>query len=178
MATVPSEITWVAGQVVTPAQLNANLRDAVNFIITPPMAVLRQVSTQSLATSGQWAAITWDTEDLNRDAMHSTVTNPSRVTANTAGWYHLSTTLDFAANTAGQRAVGWRINGSGTSGPTAGKEQIQALSSFDAALNTSGDVFLNVGDYIEIVGYQSSGGALSTGNSDGGSRFSIRWVST
>lgn len=173
MATVPSEITWTTGQVVTAAQLNSNLRDAVNFIISPPLFVGRQTVTQSIANT-TWTVVTWDTEDIDRDNGHSTVTNTSRYTAQTTGWYEISANVDWAASATGDRAISWTINGANR----AGKVQLGATPSFDTAIHTAGVVFLNANDYVEIGVWQNSGGALSTGLTDGNPRVSVRWVST
>jgi hypothetical protein len=172
MATVPVEITWVTGQVVTAAQLNSNLRDAVNFLIARPMFVGRQTVAQSIAAT-TWTAALWDTEDKNNDGMHSTSTNPSRATAQTAGWYTDHSNMDWAASATGQRLIAWTINGAGR----AGKVHLNAAGTFDTAENTSGMVFLNVGDYFEVTIWQNSGGALNTSSTDGNPRVQILWES-
>lgn len=172
MATVPVEITWVTGQIVTAAQLNANLRDAINFLIAPPLMVLRKTAGQNINTT-TWTAITFDTEDKDNDGMHSTVTNTSRATAVTQGWYALDTNLDWAANATGQRLLAWTINGAGR----AGKVHFNAAGAFDTAQNTSGKIFLNVGDFAEVTGWQNGANPLATANTDGDPRFQMLWVS-
>jgi hypothetical protein len=174
MATVPAEITWVVGQVVTAAQLNANLRDAINFLISPPLLVVRQTVAQSIATA-TWTGMTFDAEDKDSDGMHSTVTNTSRATAQTQGWYHLQETAGFAADatTNTLRGVAHHVNGANRAG------KMQALNdNTDIALTSGAAVFLNVGDFAEAAAFQNRGSALNTASQDGNPRFQVRWVST
>lgn len=177
MATVPSEITWVTGQVVTAAQLNSNLRDAVNFIIGPPMWVIRQTAAQSIADSAV-TALTWDTEDLDRDGVHSTVTNTSRCTAQTQGWYDLKGQYGFASIAAAGviRDGRFRINGVATD---YWGVQVPTVANAAGQLTVVGDLFLNVSDYVEVYAQQFNGGsALNTAGPYGQLRFSGRWEST
>ena len=176
MATVPVEITWTAGQIVTAAQLNSNLRDAINFIIGPPLCICRQTLAQSIANT-TWAGLTFDTEDINRDSMHSTVTNTSRLTAVTAGWYRLEASSGFVSNATGQRAFEWAVNTSRRSpaswiNATAGG--LATMSHWAVTL------FLNVGDFVEALAWQNSGGALNTasGTAENQAYVAAQWAST
>lgn len=173
MATVPVEITWVTGQIVTAAQLNANLRDAINFLISRPLLVVRKTAGQNI-TGTTWTAVTWDTEDKDNDGMHSTVTNTSRATAVTQGWYSHQVTMDWAASASNDRSLAWTINGAGR----AGKVQHAATPIFDMAEHTGGYVFLNVGDFLEAaVWHNSTTSPLSTSNTDGDPRWGVLWES-
>lgn len=175
MATVPSEMTFVAGSVLTAAQMNSNVRDAVNFVIAPPLAVLRQVSPQSFGT-GAWVSVTFDTEDIDRDGGHSNSVNPTRYTAQTAGWYLTQGTCSWAANATGGRQITFGTNG----GATKFAKQFQpGNAGFIGSATTDAISYLNVGDYIELFAYQSSGGNLSAVvDSESGPRFELLWVSS
>jgi hypothetical protein len=176
MATVPVEITWVTGQVVTAAQLNANLRDAINFLISPPLAILRQTVAGSF-TSATWTQVSFDTEDIDRDSGHSTVTNTSRYTAQTAGYYLCAGKISFASNATGRRWTRWDVNGSEINATRLGfapsngdVSEIPACSRW---------IFLNVGDFVELKGYQDSGGALNTVVTSGDQPMAnLQWMST
>lgn len=177
MATVPAEITWTTGQVVTAAQLNTNMRDAVNFIIAPPLAVLRQTVAQSL-TSAVYTALAMDTEDIDRDNAHSTVTNTSRYTAQTTGWYDHDGSYAIGTNGTGRRAVHWGVNATAVNG---GEAVIPATAAGGVSVAAPGKaIFLNVGDFSELFAYQDSGGPLNTAVSPASqmSSSSIRWRST
>jgi len=69
-----------------------------SFAYTPPMVRLTQSTGQVLA-SGSNQTLTWDTETFDTDSMHSTVTNTSRITFNTAGIYLVGLFLSLTANT-------------------------------------------------------------------------------
>jgi hypothetical protein len=169
-------MTFTAGTVLTAAQLNSNLRDPINFIITPPLLICRQaVATQPL-TNGVWTPINMDAEDIDRDGMHSTVTNPSRATAQTAGYYDVCGIVSIASNATGARAAKLSINTVDVPGRAASGMAAGALIS---APEITGTLFLNVGDFVETRGNQVSGTTLNTSiNTDFQSSMTCRWVST
>jgi hypothetical protein len=175
VATVPVQITWVTGSIVTAAQLNANVRDAVNFAISPPLFVGRQTIVQSVPNSFT-TGLTLDVEDVDRDGGHSTVTNTSRYTSQTQGWYsgQASVIYDVLASAA-FRLIGWRINGAGAGFGWAGNV---ATASTISHATTAGRFFLNVGDYVEPVLFTGSGPINTQVTTWGNPRCSIEWVST
>jgi hypothetical protein len=162
VATVPVEMTAVAGAVLTAAQWNSNVRDAVNFLLSPPTCELRQTVAQSIANGGSGTAVNLDTEDIDNDGMHSTVTNTSRVTAQTAGRYQFGGGVVYAANATNRRICWWALNGTAVTGSeaTTAGSAVAGGSTGPAARTKS--VFLNVGDYVELVAFQDSGGVLNT----------------
>lgn len=175
MATVPSLATQSAGGIATAAWANS-VKDAVTFFTTElPVAQGRQTATQSLANN-TWAGITFTTEDVDRDGMHSTSSNTSRWTAGTAGRYEVSGVVAIDTNGTGQRGSRVAVNGTAING----SRNIGPASS--AAMNVpqhTVSVLLSPGDYIELQGFQSSGGALSTfSSSEMMSLVYIRWVGT
>ena len=176
MATVPSEMTAAAGAILTAAEWNSNVRDAINFLIGPPTCACRQTVAQSIPNSAT-TAVTLDTEDFDNDGMHSTVTNTSRITAQTAGRYQLGGGVGFSGNSTGIRSAQWMLNGSLMA---AGTAQMSAASTVvtDAPARTI-STFMNVGDYVEIGAQQTSGGALNTAVSTADqSGVIVRWIAT
>lgn len=175
MATVPSEITWVSGQVVTAAQLNTNLRDAINFLINKPVCEAFQTVAQTL-TTGVGAAILMDSESIDNDNGHSTTTNTSRYTVQTAGRFQFSGAVSYTANGTGQREANLWINGTLN---TSTKYNATSADTTRAPTRTI-TRFYNVGDFMETAGYQTSGGNLTTAaaNSYEQSTLSVRWVGT
>lgn len=172
---VPSPITWIANQIVTAAQLNANIRDAINFLISPPLCIMRQTTVQSIASAG-WVSILFDTEDVDRDNGHSTVTNTSRYTAQTAGYYTVNSIVTFAANNVNDRGAGLAVNGALQNGKIV---FMQAVTGQFSTSQINSTVFLNVNDYLETQGWQESGGALNTVvSAPTECSTSIRWIST
>lgn len=178
MATPPVYRTWVAGEVVTAAYFNANVRDAGNFWLSVPTFEGRQTVAQSTTTAVA-VPINLDTEDLDNDNGHSTVSNTSRYTAQTAGRFQYGGGVAYATNATGSRhAEVWKngvgMNGEGTAnGANAGGQPTrQGARLGSAPMNGSSD-------YLEMVGFQTSGGALNT-DIVGVSQptFSVRWVGT
>lgn len=172
MATVPAQITWTTGTVVTAAQLNTNVRDAVNFLIQPPSASLTKTGTTSLATSSSvYTAITFDTEDWDTDGGHSTSVNTSRYTAQTAGKFQGHCQLEFQSSATGARLAGFRVNG----GSIYWTAEIPAVNGNTTIVMSTGFLSLAVNDYVEVVGLQNSGGTLTV---NANSRFALLWMST
>lgn len=169
MATVPSPRTWTVGELLTAAKLNTDLRDGLNFLLAPPLAVMTKTS-QSL-TSGSYTALLWPTELIDRDAGHSTSSNTSRYTAQTAGYYAMTVYAEFSIeNATGFRRLGFRPNG-GT--VTHQATQPGSVSSLQA--NLAGMMFLAVGDYIEVMADHNSGVTMSAGLQG---RWDVAWRST
>jgi hypothetical protein len=162
--------TWVAGETVTAAIMNTHIRDNLNYVYATPICVLSNSAVQSIANA-TITAVTFDTEGIDTDNMHSTVTNTSRMTAVTAGWYSVSGTLPYQANATGSRWMAFQVNGSASS--RLGFSQILSTGgASDTALSSTALVFLNVGDYVEMVTNQNSTVALNIDTANGGARLS------
>jgi hypothetical protein len=167
---IPTQRTWTAGEVVTAAMFNANVRDAVNFGINAPAMIARQTAAQNIG-SGAWTPVSYDTVDLDTYGAHSAST-PSRFTAPLPGVYRVCGQCDIAPNANGFRSIRIQVNGGAQ---VIAKVQIPAINGVDTALSTTADVFLNAGDYIEIALYQSSGATIATGSTDGQPRMTVMW---
>lgn len=172
---VPVPATWSVNLPPTAGQINA-MRDALNFLLNPPMAVLYQGAVQSIPNNA-FTALTWDQSLVDSYGGHSSVTNPSRYTAQVPGWYDLDGGFSFAANVTGVRDGAWYKNGAQittpgagavTGSPGAGSSPTQAMPGLQ--------VFLNAGDYVELWVIQTSGGALNTNIATFASFASIRFV--
>lgn len=175
MATVPTMRTWTDTEVVDASMMNSNVRDMGNYVLGPPHTFIRQTVAQSL-TSSTWTAITFDTEEVDSDGGHSTVTNTSRYTGQTAGWYFVAGLASFAANATGTRRIRFNLNGAAMN---ASEATTSAQGVGATGIGVTRMVYLNVGDYIEVFAYQSSGGALNTSvNTESQSQLSVLWIST
>lgn len=139
-------------------------------------AAVSHSTTFSLATSGTAAALPYDTEARDVGGMHSTVTNNSRITvpAGAAGDYRISATVEFAANATGYRTVTLRKNGA----TTIAVVRVPATATLATVITcTRLCVSMAVGDYIEVLGTQLSGGALNVTGSTS-STFEMEWAGT
>jgi len=103
-----------------------------------------------------WAGYLIDT-----DTIHDPVTNNSRMVIKLAGKYLVYGDSDFATNATGFRQV--RIFQNGTSvlsaGPTVLGNATIASATFSFVLAS-----LAAGDFVEVQGWQNSGGNLNTNN--------------
>ena len=104
-----------------------------------------------------WTSITFDTEDYDTDNYHSTSSNTSRLTAVKAGYHAFGGSFSYTSNSTGARFIRLQINGSTLLDSFAGN----ALNGFETPVAVAGQYRLAVGDFVEIQGYQNSGGALT-----------------
>lgn len=160
MTAVPATRTWVAFEVVLDTHFNTNIRDVLNFLLAKPILRCRQTVSQNITTGGAFQPVTFTTEDVDSSGMHSTVSNTSRATAVYPGWYVTAGGLCWPANATGQRALGWAVNGTSVNGADTSIQGFTGLTNRQAARTIR--VFLNVGDYLELMAFQNSGGTLAT----------------
>lgn len=170
MATVPAPRTWTVGELLTASKLNADLRDGLSFLLAPPLAILTRTALQAVG-SGSLIALPWDTEVVDRDGGHSTSTNISRYTAQTAGYYSAHHWHEWPVpNTTGYRRVMFRTNGS-----TLTHQDSRTSPTSVAMSHLSGLIFLAVNDYVEVTLDQNSGSSVNIGSN---ARLDIVWAST
>lgn len=172
MATVPTMTTFVAGNVLTAAQMNSNVRDLGNYMLNLPMALANRTIAGSVTTSTN-TAVALGNEDFDMEAIHSTVSNTSRFTIVTGGYYTAFGQISWTGNTSGQRVVFWRLNGAGTqyyqntAQTTSGVINLQQISAGIIP------VLLVAGDYLELCCWQNTGSGLNLDTASG----SVVWVS-
>ena len=170
---VPVPRTFTVSETETASYLNT-VRDGLDFLLAKPFMAVTQTTTQTLTTA-VWGAIGYDVSIVDTYGMHSNVTNNTRATAIVAGWYYPVGCVVIANNTTGVRGAriaknGTVIQGSAMLSNAAGGTSVSAVQC------VSFPVFLNVGDYLELQGYQNSGGNLNTAaGTDLDSSFSVRW---
>lgn len=153
-----------AGQIIRAAFLDR--------LDSPPLVALRQTVAQSIINAS-WVAIAFDTEDVDSYGGHSTVTNTSRYTAQYSGWYAVCGMTSFAPNSTGFRTARIQVNGSALLGTqTYGTHNGSAEAMI---ITPTRDVYLTAGDYVEVAGYQSSGGSLNTAVSGLGASLWLRY---
>lgn len=140
--------------------LTTDLADKATAVF--PIFAGRASTTQSL-TNNTDAAVLLNVEDLDTHSGHSTVTDTSRWTCPTGwtGYYFVSGQVCFAANATGLRRVHLEVNGAVISG-THSILTATAVADGGVRATTSGLVHLDVGDFVELNAFQTSGGSLST----------------
>lgn len=174
MTAVPVVRTFVSGEVVVAAYFNTNINGPVGFLLAPPILEVEQTANQTLTTATA-TSITFTSEVVDSSGMHSTSSNTSRATAVYPGWYDWGAAVGWTANATGVRAAWWAVNGATINRATA---TIGANAAIVVTVARRKLIFLNVNDYVEIAGYQTSGGNLATtNNAPDMSSMTGRWTS-
>jgi hypothetical protein len=142
-------------------------------IVTPFAFAYSSTDNFLSVANGGTVAVPFNAEVSDNDSIHDTVTANTRLTCRTAGVYNITAFVHFAAATSnGNRSAGIRINGTTTVGET---DLSGVNSSTDyTAVPVSATVELAVGDYVEVVAYQSTGAAVNLrGGSQGKTSLSM-----
>jgi len=167
---VPAPPVRAAGTRLTAAVYGSDVTDDINFLANVPQFLGTQTSVQSIPNTTV-TAILIDTEKTDTYDGHSTVTNTSRYTCQTgaAGWYLVVGSVLWAASNLGSRSVGVSKNGVSQGSVSVDCSRLDV----NPNLTATALVQLAVGDYVEVVAYQSTGGASSTA---AGSYMAAFWV--
>lgn len=147
----------------------------------PPLGLVSLYNTANQPINNVTVApITWDAEIAKVGALaHSNTVNPTRITCNAAGSVLLTFNGAFQAAAAGTRSC-W----TGKNGDSAALNRRRGAQSAPGVApanyfssSMSGDALweVSVGDYLEVFGYQDSGGALNF-RGGGGSENSLAWA--
>lgn len=129
------------------------------FLMNKPCFFGYQNTAQSLANT-TWVSLNIDVGVDDNWSGHSNITNNSRYTCQIAGTYWVSGCYAPVGNATGFRAARIAKNGSPVLGsgvylpPNNGVEE--------GVATTRCSVTLAVNDYVEVQGWQSSGGTLNT----------------
>lgn len=177
MATVPATQSFLAGEKVTAAKLIAATKTPLDFLMNPPRVNAYAGAAISL-TSGTSTLVTLDSESWDSDSMHSTATNPSRITINTSGQYLVSFYARFPSNATGYRQLNLRLNSGGSSGggSTWSTINLAAVNGTSTFVTRTLELTCVSGDHYELFAMQNSGATLSL---DAGVRVSgmeFRWL--
>jgi hypothetical protein len=119
-------------------------------------------------------------ERFDTDTMHSTVTNNSRITINTAGIYLFTASIYYSANATGRRSL--NISRSGTTDVATIQVQAVATPAVDPTHLQVATVYkCSAGDWFVVQCAQNSGATLTATSPVGhfnGSEFSATWIGT
>lgn len=143
----------------------ANTLELLNFVyasfaVNPPSFVGYQNTSQTFG-SGTWTSLSLDVTSYDNYSGHSNSTNNSRYTCQVAGWYTCNGVYaPQASSNAGFRAGRLTVNGNPVLGAAAYSGQPTTAEC--AVVTPTKDIFLNVGDYVEVQGWQDTGGNYGT----------------
>lgn len=108
-------------------------------------------------STGNWKKLTFNSERWDTDSIHSTSSNTGRLTAKTAGKYIIWGGIQWAADANGRRHVDIYLNNTTTIA-----RQTELNPTATAARQTITTIYdLAADDYVELRGWQNSGGNLS-----------------
>lgn len=117
--------------------------------------------------------LTFDTEDYDTHGLHSTVTNPSRITINAAagaGIYRCKATMHLPAR-GDYSTLGLCITRTGTN--VAPFERVGPNATSAArSVACEAMITLNVGDYVEVTAFQDNTANVAVTTASGTSSFS------
>lgn len=113
-------------------------------------------SGQTVGTT--YTALTFDTESFDTDTMHDNVTNNTRITIPTTGYYLIGGLCTTDANANGGAQV--RVNGTTLIGTNSNGN---AAASVQNGGHTSTIYNLTAGDYVELLGYFGSSQTSTSG---------------
>jgi hypothetical protein len=163
MGTIPVPPTFTAGQLLTSAELTA-ITAVQDFWASPPQCQAYNSAAVN-TTTGVTLTVPLDSESYDvvqsgDTAMHDNVTNNSRIYCRTAGKYQVDGYLSFQSNATGLRRLDITMNG---------LPQVQATSPAVSGASTNiqagKTLVLAVGDYVELLAFQTSGGTLALNSS-------------
>jgi hypothetical protein len=175
MATVPTPYDATAGAKASAAAMDAGVKDALNFLMSPPrvrcwdsvgISCLNNADTQ----------LTWVSETYDTDAMHSTSVTTSRINFNTAGLYRVQCVVQWPTAALTGSNIHCRLNSAeSNAGGTLIGNQV-----FTNARIPSMDFqrFFSAGDYIQFWILQITGGTISTTTGEYRTYMEASWMAT
>jgi hypothetical protein len=168
--------TEAPGNYDTAALFNATMKALGDFTTGKPIFSAYATVSQSIPNNA-FTALSLDTEVFDSDAGHSTVTNTSRYTCQVAGIYLMTGAVIYPITGTGTRGAAVGLNGSTTG--IIGSEQLIAPAPGFATTVAPTPTYarLVVGDFVSLLGFQNSGGPLSTSSVGAAmTSFSVEWV--
>lgn len=143
------------GDVLTAAWCDV-VRSDLEFLIDPPACSIYNSAAQSVANNTA-TVLTANSERYDNDSMHSTSSNTSRITIQTAGRYLLVSTVLFDADADGFRRVSILHNGTTSYGGISG---VNDGSNIGVRLTAVRSLVLAAGDYVEATCLHTAGANL------------------
>lgn len=125
---------------------------------TVPQCRAYRTTDQTIGHAGTGTRISFDAELYDTDTMHDLSTNPTRLTATTAGLYAISGNAVFQEHATGERIL--RILANDVTNIDVSCVPVNSASAW-TILNVGTQYRLTAGQYVELVAYQSSGGDLA-----------------
>ncbi len=176
-----SPTTRSTGNTITAAIWNADMVDNIKWVAgdTGGKPHCRVYNSASIAiVTATLTTLTFDSESWDNGGCHSTASNTSRITvpSGASGYWDIGANIEFGASATGTRIVSFTLNGGAN--PIAKVESPVNSGSSDTSVNLNTTWPLAVGDYVECLVYQNSGGNLNVVRAaESSPAFWAKWVS-
>jgi len=161
-----------AGDFITESDWDNSIAANINNLIVPPVCVAYNDASISIPNDAV-TELTFNSEAIDTDGMHSTFSNTGRITIGTTGIYVATLVCSFAVNSSGLRSLYIAVDGS----DYVAALDVPANSVGGASLSlTTRALALTSGQYLTGHAYQNSGGALGLAANLTSPFFSIHFV--
>ena len=139
--------------------LSPQVESMVRMLYDPPYCAVRRLSNQSVVTATNTPVdfLAGALVEADTHGMFATGT-PDRLTIKVPGVYHFEGNIVFPANATGIRVVWIRVNANDTLRYV--YMQLAGTSALSQYFVVSCDVGLVANDYVQLMVFQNSGGAL------------------
>ena len=129
-------------------------------------------SSQSISNATD-TKIAFANESFDTSGFHSTTVNNTRITipSGLSGYYRVTANIGWLNNGTGRRIFAIALNGGNVS-----QAELTPTSSVEPAGSITDTYLLNVGDYLELNVYQTSGGNLNTSGSSARDFFQVERI--
>lgn len=177
---VPVPATFYAGQRLRAADVNAQVRDNLNWAISAKTCRAIRNGSYSVPNNS-WTAIPLNTEDFDLLAWHDGAgAFPNIVVPNLTGYYQVDGSLAFLNSAGGgfrRAAIRARTFNAGPyvmAGASAPGD-----ATYYSNLSVSTVVYMNGStDYVELLAWQNSGAALSTTIAEFNTSLCVTFIGT
>lgn len=157
---------------VAPAAWGDQIRENQEFFIDPPAVSVFNSGEEFIGAGGAFNDLLADSENFDNDAMHSTVSNTERITAQTAGRFLFIATVRWAADATGERQLQLQVNGI-TALPGL-RLTANTVANAATALTVAAMVTLTVGDFVTCQARQTSGSNIGVRMVEFGATYMTR----
>lgn len=114
------------------------------------------------AANASVVILTWDSEDWDSDAFHSTVSNTSRLTAPVTGKYLILATLRASTGLPAGKLIAPSLHKNGNTPVALGVAVVYSpVNGATPSAGLAALVSLAAGDYVELAVFQDSGGLFT-----------------
>lgn len=111
--------------------------------------------------NGIWTALPMNSELYDPSGMHAAAPNPSFITMAVPGRYSVGGNIQFAANAVGSRWIAVRSTAPGPVVTWISQQAQQATAAGNCSVTAHCEWEFVAGEYVELLAYQNSGGALN-----------------